>query len=496
MIVERAGGTSYRDYCREHLFAPAGMTSTGFCRDAGFDERRLAHGYQEGQDVGPASAHSYGWEYRGMGGIVTSVADVERWGRALREGRVLRSSEKLKMGGPTGYAAGGWAERTSRGTTQITLGGNVAGFNSMIWLFPDDRAQVAVLCNTPGNALVVGLHSCRRLFGHGGMVTPPPKKFALDAAALAAMCGTYRSDDGAVVRLRAAGNAVDVSAEGQAAVHMLMSADPAVPPFLQPMIDEARSLLDEAIAGGDARFRAIMNDTLPVDWPARFREYWQSIVGPRGAIEPVELLGARPTAMAPSSLKAVFRLHQAGGETTAEIVLVAGMLQSFWLDAPGPLIEKRYVATSPTTLESYQMGPGASPVVEVDVENGDLVLRGTGGSEIAFARVDAEVDRRLDEAMASYERDVDRMEERPTPEQRAMIADDALDGIDLGALSLAEIERLLDGSEGARARGRWSRRCSITRRWRSPCATTSSGRASWCSAGTSTRRRCAAWSRG
>ena len=92
-----------------------------------------------------------------MGGIVTSVADFERWDRGLRAGRVLRSTEKLQTPGAANYAGGGWVERTSRGTPMIMLGGNVRGFNSSVWQFPEDRALVVVLCNTPDNSFVVGI---------------------------------------------------------------------------------------------------------------------------------------------------------------------------------------------------------------------------------------------------------------------------------------------------------------------------------------------------
>ncbi|MEE8155916.1 MAG: serine hydrolase domain-containing protein [Phycisphaerales bacterium] len=386
MIIERASGQSYQAYCRNHLFEPAGMRDTGFCQDSTFPERRVAHGYDEGRDVGVASAHSYGWEYRGMGGIVTSVADFERWDRALRAGRVLQLTEKLETPGASGYAGGGWVERTPRDTTQIMLGGNVTGFNSSVWRLPDDRALVVVLCNTPSNAFIVGMHLSRRLFDQPGMLAMPPKQMVPDEHALAALRGSYRSADGSILKLRPDAGAVRVAVEGQPAVQMLLYGDPTIPDGVQQTIDAAEALLRGVIDGDYARFRAAMADGIPDDWPDRFRGYWQSHVKNRGAIESVELIGALPTSRSPSSLKTMFRLRQAQGDTVVELLFDAGRLHVFELEAHGPAYEFRYVPTSRSTLETYRLVPGSPPVVELDQATGDLVVRGSRGAALAFTR--------------------------------------------------------------------------------------------------------------
>ncbi|MHC4080469.1 MAG: serine hydrolase domain-containing protein [Planctomycetota bacterium] len=389
MIIERATGQSYQSYCREHLFEPAGMRDTGFCREP-FPEHLLAHGYEADYDVGAASAHSYGWEYRGMGGIVTSVADIERWDRALRAGRVLRSTGKLQTPGASGYAGGGWVERSSRGTTQITLAGNVAGFNVAAWRFPDEGSLVVVLCNTSGNAFPVGMHLSRRLFGQPGFLHMPPRQVALDEVELQALCGSYRSADGSSLVLRRDGGAVRVAAEGQAAVQLLLDGRARIPDAVRETIETAEVLLRDVIDGEYDRFRALMDEGIPEDWPDRFRSYWRSQVASRGDIESIELLGAVPTAMSPTSLKAMFRLRQERGETVVTLIFDAGRLHVFTPGAHGPAIEFRYVPTSPSTLQRYQLDPGSPPVIEADREAGELVLRGSGDAALTFARQEAE----------------------------------------------------------------------------------------------------------
>jgi CubicO group peptidase (beta-lactamase class C family) len=387
MIIERATGQSYQSYCREHLFEPAGMDGTGFCQEP-FPDDLLTHGYEEGYDHGAASAHSYGWEYRGMGGIVMSVTDFERWDRALRDGRVLRSTKKLQTPGASGYAGGGWVEQSSRDTMQITLGGNVAGFNALAWRFPDERSLVVVLCNTSSSAFPVIMHLGRRLFDQPGFLRVPPKQVALDEVKLEALCGAYRAADGSSLVLRRDGGALHVAAEGQAAVQMLFDGRFEIPDAVRETIETAESLVRDVIDGEYDQFRALMAEGIPEDWPDRFRMGWWSQVASRGDIESIEFLGALPTAMSPSSLKTIFRLRQDQGETIVTLIFDGGRLHVFTPGPHGPVIEYRYVATSPSTLQRYWFGPGSPPAIEIDDVAGRLVLRGSGDAAITFARQD------------------------------------------------------------------------------------------------------------
>jgi CubicO group peptidase (beta-lactamase class C family)/erythromycin esterase-like protein len=387
MIIERASGVPFEIYTHQHLFTPAGMTSTGFCREGSLDADRLAHGYAEDLDVGSAAAHSFGWEYRGMGGIVTSVTDLDRWDRALRAGRILRSTAKLQKPSRWGYAGGGWIERTARGTPLIAMGGNVAGFNAAVWRMPEDPAFVAVLCNTPAHTFVVAQHLYRRLFDRPGSLAVPPEVADLDGAAIAAMCGSFRSADGSALHLHPDDGAVRVAAEGQPAVQMLMSGDPAPPAHIQGSIDRARWILQGIVADDYEPFRAAMADGIPEDWPRRFRAGWQSQIELAGDVESVELIGAKPTAMSPSSLKALFRLQHERGTSLLEILLDGGRMVICTPQTQLPLIEMRYVPTSPASLESHVIGPGARPSIAFNAELGTLELRGPGGATLEFEKV-------------------------------------------------------------------------------------------------------------
>jgi CubicO group peptidase (beta-lactamase class C family) len=386
MIIERASGRTLEAYCREALFDPAGMSSTGFCGETPSDATRLAHGYHENHDVGDASAHSFGWEYRGMGGVVTSVVDLHRWDESLRGGKVLRSTEKLEAAGPSGYACGAWVEPTSRGTRQLMLGGNVSGFNSAFWRMPEDRATVVVLCNTSDNAMIVGMHVARRLFDQPGFLQAAPEAVALAPDARARIGGTFRGDDGMVVHVELRDAAFVVWGEGQPVIQMLLYGDVAVAPHVQAGIDQARRILRGVMEDDYEPFRVAMAEGIPADWPDRFRPHWQESLATRGAIESVEFVGAWPTAVSPTSVRVRFRLRHANGDALAELQLDRGRLHVFHLDARGPVTEFRFLPTSPMTLETYRMGPGVLPVIEIDDKGERLTLRSPRGGALSFTR--------------------------------------------------------------------------------------------------------------
>lgn len=90
-VVEIAGGRSYRDYTREHIYEPAGMVDTGFNGDP-VPAERLAIGYGRRSD-GDVNAPPYwgptSWLVMGSGGQISTTHDTARFLDALRENRLL-----------------------------------------------------------------------------------------------------------------------------------------------------------------------------------------------------------------------------------------------------------------------------------------------------------------------------------------------------------------------------------------------------------------------
>jgi len=93
-VIERASGRSYEDYVRERILAPAGMTSTGY-RLPGAAGRKIADQCRDGKSWGnPIGrgvwARGVSWNLMGAGGMMTSVADLQRWNRAAASGALFR----------------------------------------------------------------------------------------------------------------------------------------------------------------------------------------------------------------------------------------------------------------------------------------------------------------------------------------------------------------------------------------------------------------------
>jgi CubicO group peptidase (beta-lactamase class C family) len=101
-VVEEASGQDYEAYLAEHLFAPAGMTRTGYLlpdwsteQVAGqYDAEGRAHGTpldQPWADDGPY------WNLRGNGGLLSTPRDMFRWHVALLGETVLDDDTKREL---------------------------------------------------------------------------------------------------------------------------------------------------------------------------------------------------------------------------------------------------------------------------------------------------------------------------------------------------------------------------------------------------------------
>ena len=77
-VVTRAGGQEYREFIRERLLGPLGMTATTFLQDE-VPGPRLALGYVRRDDAWQAEPIDPYGALASMGGIFTSIRDLARW---------------------------------------------------------------------------------------------------------------------------------------------------------------------------------------------------------------------------------------------------------------------------------------------------------------------------------------------------------------------------------------------------------------------------------
>lgn len=159
-IVENVSRENYFDYVQRHVFAPAGMVASGF--DTLDDVvPKLAVGYfREGLFSNEWKADWMKNPFKGgpAGGGYSNNADLLRFAKALREGKLVRAATLAKMfddevpAGPGGYAAG-FGDRVSHGRHVRGHAGGIEGTDANLAMIWESHADVVLTSNEgPGQA--------------------------------------------------------------------------------------------------------------------------------------------------------------------------------------------------------------------------------------------------------------------------------------------------------------------------------------------------------
>lgn len=153
-IVENVSGENFFDYIGRHVFAPAGMTASGF--DSQEDVTgKLATGYF--RDGAFATAWKANWmtlPFKGSpaGGGYSTNGDLLRFASALRGGKLVGPAILQKMfddgvpAGPGTYAAG-FGDRLSNGRHIRGHAGGAPGMNANLAMVWETGAAVAITSN-------------------------------------------------------------------------------------------------------------------------------------------------------------------------------------------------------------------------------------------------------------------------------------------------------------------------------------------------------------
>ena len=155
-IIEAVSGESYYDYVREHVFDPAGMTSTDSLpeseevpnRSVGYT--RFLSGAQSWQP----NTDWLPWRGTAAGGGYSTVGDVARFAEALTSHELLSAdstelliTRKVYLGGGLGYAFGFLDGRGEGGNGWVGHGGGAPGMNGDLRIYPRSGYVVVVLAN-------------------------------------------------------------------------------------------------------------------------------------------------------------------------------------------------------------------------------------------------------------------------------------------------------------------------------------------------------------
>ena len=151
-IIQRATGSTLREYADEHLFQPLGMNNTHFHDDHTEVVVNRASGYApatSGFDISMTTL-----DMVGDGGVFTTVEDLARWDRNFYDPSVggeafletMLTRGVLTDGETLDYALG-LSHGEYRGVPTVQHGGAFVGFRAEMMRFPEQQVTITVLCN-------------------------------------------------------------------------------------------------------------------------------------------------------------------------------------------------------------------------------------------------------------------------------------------------------------------------------------------------------------
>jgi CubicO group peptidase (beta-lactamase class C family) len=161
MIVEKVSGKTFGQFLEERIFKPLKMNSTLAYEKGKNEVSNRAYGFTKENDGWRETDQSPTSAVLGDGGIYSSVEDLAKWDRALRQHTLLSEAEMRPAltpaqptKGPAKYQDGstvnygfGWGLDPYRNHKRIFHDGETIGFRTTIQRFPDDELTVIVLAN-------------------------------------------------------------------------------------------------------------------------------------------------------------------------------------------------------------------------------------------------------------------------------------------------------------------------------------------------------------
>jgi len=154
VIVEKASGQNYYDYVRDHVYAPAGMTSTGSLpEDQAVPQRSVGYTKFGGGEAWRPNTDTLPYRGTSAGGGYSTVEDLQRFADALANHKLLDAHHsellttgKMDTGNGDKYAYG-FMDRTQGGVRNFGHGGGAPGMNGELAVYPQSGYVVTVLAN-------------------------------------------------------------------------------------------------------------------------------------------------------------------------------------------------------------------------------------------------------------------------------------------------------------------------------------------------------------
>lgn len=288
IVVERVSGTGYERFLREQLWLPAGMTRTGYLLP-GHKPADLAVGYQDGQRWGTALDRPWlpdgpGWHLRANGGVLSTVGDMHRWYKALKNNTVLPKSATEKLftphtaEGPRGqsFYGYGWVVQDEGGRRIIWHNGGNGVYNAFMGF--DLAHDVCIVVSSNSNDKIsdqIARQIQLILSGEGAMLSDDfIQKFS----------GRYRLPSGATFEaaIGETNNLTMFCTESEPL--QLMSTDGSERPEMVTAIGQRTQQMLDGVRRGDFSLLAKYRDVSPEEAQQRIKPFWDDMQAKRGRI--------------------------------------------------------------------------------------------------------------------------------------------------------------------------------------------------------------------
>lgn len=225
-VIEKVSGTGYAAYLRQNVFAPLGMNDSGYDdakallahRAAGYN--RVPGGVANSEFIDMTIPHA-------AGSLYSTTLDLMKWDEALKAGKLLSAENHKRYITPVlDRYAYGWFVATKDGVTQISHGGGINGFATMILRVPSEGLLVVTLSNVlPSQAgkLADDLLALAR----GKAVDKPayPTEVKLGVETLRPYVGEYELSPQFIITISLEGGQLMTQATGQPSFPLFASSE-------------------------------------------------------------------------------------------------------------------------------------------------------------------------------------------------------------------------------------------------------------------------------
>jgi CubicO group peptidase (beta-lactamase class C family) len=303
MVIEQLSGLSYDDFLKQRILEPIGMRHTGYVvRD--LDSTLVARTYTPPVDHGtPAQrlhrAGGPGWNLRGNGGLLTTVADLYRYERALARGSPISFAIQEKQFGvqfrrsaALGHGYDWWIESAGEDGIQLNRAGDgpPTGVSAEYRRYPKDSSVFILLANNRhrgGSTRRYVMPNLRRLYRGRDTLEPPLVTGAAEHE-LNELAGIYQIDSSSWFVVDRVGDHLALSAFGQPTVDVMIFNRDSTSVLNRRRINERALALVASVRSADT---AAMRSALGGSDIQAAARWWNSMLARHGPWTCSEVLG-------------------------------------------------------------------------------------------------------------------------------------------------------------------------------------------------------------